>query len=125
MNRHLKHYGYTMGPNGSHVRRTTDVPHEFEPYIERMGNQLAWRGISLDVPNQVTLARYESGAGIGDCIDADLLGKYVLDLNLKCPVPMHLQHVRGGHQYVHWMDLGSLTCLQGEARWSYFHAIPK
>ena len=28
-----------------------------EPYIEPMVNQLAWRGISLEVPNPVTLAR--------------------------------------------------------------------
>ena len=79
-----------MGANGSHVQRTTDVPPELEPYIERMVNHLASRGISLDVPNQVTLARYKCGAGMGDHIDAELLGKYVLDLNLKCPVPMHL-----------------------------------
>ena len=125
MNRHVKHYGYTMGANGSHAQRTTDVPPEFEPYIERMVNRLASRGISLEIPNQVTLARYESGAGIGDHIDAELLGKNVLDLNLKCPVPMHPRHVKGGHHYVHWMDLGSLTCLRGEARWSYFHAITK
>ena len=90
MNRHLKHYGSTMGGNRSDVERTTDVPPEFEPYIERMVNQLASRGISLEVPNQVKLARYESGAGIGDHIDAELLEKYVLGLNLKCPVPMHL-----------------------------------
>ena len=115
MNRHLKHYGYSMGANGSHVQRTTDVPAEYEPYIERMVKQLASRGISLEVPNQVTLARYDSGAGVGEHMDAELLEKYVPDLNLKCPVPMHLQHVKGGHHYVHWMDLGLVTCLRGEA----------
>ena len=101
MNRHLKHYGYIMGVNENHVQRTTDVPPEFQPYIERMVSQLALTGISLEVPNQVTLACYESGAGIGDHIDAELLGKYVLYLNLKCPVPMHLRHVKGGHHYIH------------------------
>ena len=90
INRHLKHYGYAMGANGNHVQRTTDAPPEFESYIERMVNQLVSRGIMLEVPNQVTLARYKSGAGIGDHIDAELLGKYVLDLNSKCLVPMHL-----------------------------------
>ena len=115
VNRHLKHYGYTMGASGGHIQRTTDVPPEFEPYIERMVTHFASRGISPEIPNQVTLARYQSGPGIVDHIDAELLGKYVLDLNLKCPVPMHLRHVKGGHHYVDWMDPGSPTCLRGEA----------
>ena len=34
MNRHLKHYGYTMRGSRNHVQRTTDVRPEFEPYIE-------------------------------------------------------------------------------------------
>ena len=33
MNKHLKHYSYTMGANGNHVQRQTDVPGEFKPYI--------------------------------------------------------------------------------------------
>ena len=111
MNRHLQHYGYTFGANGNHVQRTTDVPPEFDVYIELMVNQFASRGISLDIPNHVTLARYESRAGIGDHIGLEVLGKYVLDVNPKFPVPMHLRHVRGGHHYVHRMDLGSLMCL--------------
>ena len=58
-------------------------------------------------------------------MDAEALGTYVLDLNLKCPVSMHFRHVKGGHHYVHWMGSGLLTCFRGEARWSYLHAIPK
>ena len=58
-------------------------------------------------------------------MDAGTLGKYVLDLNLTCPVPMHFRHVKGGHHYVDWMGSSSLTCLRGEARWPYLHAIPK
>ena len=119
MHRHLKHFDYGMGANG------TDLPPEFEPYFEKILLQLASGGISIDAPNQVTVARYEPGSGIGDHVDAEELRKYVLDLNLKCPVPMHFRHVKGGHHYVHWMGSGSLTCLCGEARWSYLHAIPK
>ena len=72
-NRHLKHFGHTMGANGNNVQRTRDVPSAFEPFIERMINNLASRGISADVPNQLTVACYESGAGIGDHMDAELL----------------------------------------------------
>ena len=73
----------------------------------------------------MTIARYEPGSGIGYHVDAEELGKYVLDLNLKCPVPMQFCHVKGGHHYVRWMGSGSLTCLRGEACWSYLHAIHK
>ena len=125
MHRHLKHFGYGMGANGTDITRLEDLPPEFEPYIEKILLQLSSRGISIDARNQVTVARYEPGSGIGDHVDAEALGKYVLDLNLRCPVPMHLRHLKGGHHYVHWMDSGSLTCLRVEARWSYLHAIPK
>ena len=33
VNKHLKHYSYTMGANGNHLQRRTDVPGEFKPYI--------------------------------------------------------------------------------------------
>ena len=125
MHRHLKHLGYGMGANGTDITRLEDLPPEFEPYIEKILLQLASRGISIDAPNQVTVARYEPRSCIGDHLDAEAFGKYVLDLNLKCPVPMHFRHVKGRHHYVHWMGSGSLTCLRGEARWSYMHAIPK
>ena len=125
MHRHLKHFGYGMGANGTNITRLQDLPPEFEPYIGKILLQLSSRGISIDAPNQVTVARYEPGSGIGDYVDAEALGKYVLDLNLRCLVPMHLRHLKGGHHYVHWMDSGSLTCLRGEARWSYLHVIPK
>ena len=125
MHRHLKHFGYGMGANGNDITRLEDLPPEFEPYIEKILLQLASRGISIDAPNQVTVARYDPGSGIGDHVDAEALGQYVLDLNLQCPVPMHFRHVKGGHHYVHWMGSGSLTCLRGDARWSYLHAIPK
>ena len=58
-------------------------------------------------------------------MDAEAVGKYVLELNLKFPVPMPLRHVKGGPHYIHWADSDSLTCLRGEACWSYLHAIPK
>ena len=125
MHRHLKHFGYGMGANGTNITRLEGLPPEFEPYTERILLQLSSRGISIDAPNQVTVARYEPGSVIGDHVDSEALGKYVLDLNLRCPVPMHLRHLKGGQDYVHWMDSGSLTCLRGEARWSYLHAIPK
>ena len=125
MHRHLKHFGCRMGANGTDITRLEDLPSEFEPYIEKPLLQLSSRGISIDAPNQVTVARFEPGSGIGDNVDAETLGKYVLHLNLRCPAPMHLRHLKGGHHYVHWMDSGSLTCLRGGARWSYLHAIPK
>ena len=125
MHRHLKHFGYGMGANGTDIARLEDLPPEFEPYIEKILLQLSPRSISIDAPNQVTVARYQPRSGRGDHVDAEALGKYVLDLNLECPVPVHLRHVKGGHHYVHWMDSGSLTCSRGEARWSYLHAIPK
>ena len=106
MHRHLKHFGYGMGANGTDITRLEDLPPEFEPYIEKIVLQLSSRGISIDAPNQVIVARYEPGSGIGDHVDAEALGKYVLDLNLRCPVPIHLRHLKEGHHYVHWMDSG-------------------
>ena len=80
MHRYLKHFGYGMGANGTDITRLEDLPPELEPYIEKILLQLSCRGISFDAPNQVTVARYEPGSGMGDHVDAEALGKYVLDL---------------------------------------------
>ena len=106
-----------MGTNGTDITRLEDLPPELEPYIEKILLQLSSRGISIDAPNQVTVARYEPGSGIGDHVDAEALGKYVLDLNLRCPVPMHLRHLKGGHHYVitGWIPVHLHVCEEKPA----------
>ena len=71
------------------------------------------------------MAKYEAGASIGGHVDAEVLGKYVSDLNLLCAVAMHFMHIKGGHHFVQWLDPGSLVTMRGEARWAYTHAVPK
>ena len=85
-----------MGANDTDITRLEDLPPEFEPYIENILLQLSSRGISIDASNQVTVPCYEPGSGIGDHVDAEALDKYVLDLNLRCSVPMHLRHLKRG-----------------------------
>ena len=101
MHRRVKHFRYGIEANGTDITRLENLPPEFEPYIEKILLQLSSRSISIDAPNQVTVARYQPGSGIGDHVDAEALGKYVLDLNLRCPVPLHVRHLKGGHHYVH------------------------
>ena len=97
MHRHLKHFGYGMGANATNITRLEDLPPEFEPCIEIILLQLSSRGISIDARNQVTVTCYEPGSGIGDHVNAEALGKYVLNFNLRCPVAMHLRHLKGEH----------------------------
>ena len=87
MHRHLKHFGYGMEATGTNITGLPDLPPKFEPYLENILLQLSSRGISIDAPNQVTVARYEPGSGIGEHVDAEALGKYVLALNLKVLSP--------------------------------------
>ena len=57
MHRHSKHFGCGMGANGTDITRLEDLPPKFEPYIKRILLQLSSRAISIDAPNQVTVAR--------------------------------------------------------------------
>lgn len=77
-----------------------------------------------DEPNQVIVNEYESGQGISKHIDADVFGPTIASLSLMSDTDMVLGQYRGEEKTIK-IERRSLLVLSGEARFNWYHYIPK
>lgn len=80
-------------------------------------------GVAAEVLEQVIVARYPAGAGIGRHIDAPAFGEPVVGVSIHGAARMKFE--RPHHEpVVIALEPRSLYVMSGEARWQWTHTVP-
>lgn len=122
--RTVTHFGWDYGYGAWRgVRPTTPAP----PFIDTLRRRAA-RVVGLDpaTMEQVLVARYPPGAGIGWHRDAPMFGPVVVGLSFGAPAVMRFRRgkVRAWEKVELVLEPRSLYAIGGEARKEWQHSLP-
>ncbi|KAJ1990292.1 hypothetical protein GGI26_005975 [Coemansia sp. RSA 1358] len=125
--RYVKHYGHSFDYHIKHVgdaslAASQSLPSWMWPFIERMKQKLL---IYADqTPNQLTIQRYPTGAGISFHTDSHTsFTDIIMILSMGTPVQMDFQKPESGATMSLDLEPRSLVLMAGEARYGWQHAI--
>lgn len=120
--RTVVHYGWDYGYESWIIAPAAPLPAFLEPLRERAA---ALAGLAADALEQVLVARYPPGAGIGWHRDAPIFGLVVVGVSLGAPCVMRFRRVPGDGA-LRRVPLAprSAYVLAGAARATWQHALP-
>ncbi|HEV8676999.1 MAG TPA: alpha-ketoglutarate-dependent dioxygenase AlkB [Methylomirabilota bacterium] len=121
--RTVVHYGWDYGYDSWTVTPTAPVPEFLVPLRERAGGLAGLPPAALE---QVLVARYPAGAGIGWHRDAPMFGPVVVGVSLGAPCVMRFRRGSGPGRDLRRIPLGSRSAyvLSGAARAAWQHSVP-
>jgi alkylated DNA repair protein (DNA oxidative demethylase) len=121
--RTVVHFGWDYGYESWRITPTAPMPDFLAPLRERAA---VLAELSPEALEQVLVARYPPGAGIGWHRDAPMFGPVVVGVSLGAPAVMRFRRGRTGAWELRRVALapGSAYVLSGPARAAWQHSIP-
>jgi alkylated DNA repair dioxygenase AlkB len=121
--RTVVHFGWDYGYESWRITPTAPVPDFLVPLRERAA---ALGALTPEALEQVLVARYPPGAGIGWHRDAPVFGPVVVGVSLGAPAVMRFRRGTAGAWDLRRVVLapGSAYVLSGPARAAWQHSIP-
>jgi alkylated DNA repair dioxygenase AlkB len=121
--RTVVHYGWDYAYESWRLSPGTPLVSFLEPLRETAA---AVAGLSPETVEQVLVARYPPGAGIGWHRDAPMFGPIVVGVSLGAPCVLRFRRGDGGARAIrrHALAPRSAYVLSGAARASWQHSIP-
>lgn len=121
--RTVVHFGWDYGYESGSIRPTVAIPSVFEPVRERAARLAGLPPADLE---QLLVARYPPGAGIGWHRDAPMFGPVVVALSLAAPGLLRFRRGEGATRELRRIRLAprSAYVLSGAARAAWQHGIP-
>jgi alkylated DNA repair dioxygenase AlkB len=121
--RTVVHYGWDYGYESWTIRPTEPVPPFLAPLRERAA---ALAGLAPEALEQVLVARYPPGAGIGWHRDAPMFGPEVVGISLGAGCVLRFRRGEGATRTLRRNVLArrSAYVLSGSARAAWQHSIP-
>jgi alkylated DNA repair protein (DNA oxidative demethylase) len=121
--RTVLHYGWDYGYEEWKISRADPLPKFLEPVRARCAEVV---GVLEEVLEQVLIARYPPGAGIGWHRDAPMFGAAVAGVSLLSPCTMRFRR-KGRSGFEVWsrvLEPRSMYALTGSSRSQWQHMIP-
>jgi alkylated DNA repair dioxygenase AlkB len=121
--RTVVHFGWDYGYESWRITPTAPMPDFLAPLRERAA---ALADLPAELFEQILVARYPPGAGIGWHRDAPMFGPVVVGVSLGAPAVMRFRRGRTGAWELRRVVLapGSAYVLSGPARAAWQHSIP-
>jgi alkylated DNA repair dioxygenase AlkB len=121
--RTVVHFGWDYGYESWRVTPTEPLPPGLEPWRERAAGLIGLPPAALE---QVLIARYPAGAGIGWHRDAPMFGPAVVAISLLAPCVLRFRRGPGRPGPLVRVPVAprSAYVLSGEARSAWQHSIP-
>ncbi len=119
--REMRCFGWSYVTRGRTLTRCEPLPHELGAALKRW---LEAGGVDAALLEQVIVARYRPGAGIGWHTDAPVFGPLVVTLSLGADWRMEFRRRTGDKAIRITLPRRSLLLLEGEARTHWQHRIP-
>ena len=118
------HFGWDYGYESWKLSPGLPIPAFLEPLRARCAEVAS---LPVEALEQVLVARYPEGAGIGWHRDAPMFGPSVVGASLGAPCRMRFQRTLGGARetYALTLEPRSIYLLSGAARASWQHTIPR
>lgn len=125
LNRRVQHYGYKYAYK---ERKVTPEMYlgPLPKWLQMMSNQLLKDGLMFRVADQVIVNEYEPGQGIGrhvDCVPC--FDDSIVSISLGSSCVMEFQHLKSKEKHLLFLERLSAVSISGEARYDWFHSIPK
>jgi len=124
LRRRVQHYGYRYDS----TRRSTNDSLFLGPlpgWAAVLAERLANDGWIAAQPDQLIVNEYLPGQGISNHVDCvPCFGDTVLSISLGSACVMHFTQIETHQQVPVLLEAGSLTVMQGEARYQWKHGIP-
>lgn len=124
LKRRVQHYGYRY----NYTHRSVDPEMYLGPlpdWARALAVRLHRDGFVDRVPDQLIINEYVPGQGISSHVDCvPCFGDTILSLSLGSPCIMLFTRLRATEKVEVLLEPGSLTVMQGDARYTWKHSIP-
>ncbi len=123
LGRRIQHYGYRYDYHNGSLASTKDLG-DLPDWLASLANRIAADGLTARIPDQVIVNEYEPGQGIASHIDCiPCFGKTIMTLSLGSCCVMDFTHSQTNQKASVLLLPGSLTVMQGDARYNWEHGI--
>jgi len=124
LGRRIQHYGYRYDYQNGSLASTKDLG-PLPDWAASLANRLvADNRLTTKIPDQVIVNEYEPGQGIASHIDCiPCFGKTIMTLSLASCCVMDFTHSQTNQKASVLLLPGSLTVMQGDARYNWEHGI--
>lgn len=125
LNRRVQHYGYKYAYKERQVTPEMYIG-PLPSWLQMLAEKLHRDGIMFRVADQVIVNEYEPGQGIGrhvDCVPC--FDDSIASISLGSTCVMEFQHLKTKEKSPLFLEQRSVVAIAGEARYDWFHSIPK
>lgn len=125
LNRRVQHYGYKYAYKERLVTPEMYIG-PLPKWLQMIAEKLHRNGLMFRVADQVIVNEYEPGQGIGrhvDCVPC--FDDSIASISLGSTCVMDFQSVKTQAKYPLFLEQRSVVAISGEARYEWYHSIPK
>ncbi|XP_050679893.1 alkylated DNA repair protein alkB homolog 8 isoform X1 [Leptidea sinapis] len=122
-NRNVKHYGFEFRYGTNDVDLKAPLENKIPEECSILWERLKEKGLIVNIPDQLTVNKYEPGQGIPSHVDKHSpFGNTIISLSLGSTIVMDWRHHSGSYIPI-VVPRRSMLIMQGEARYDWQHGI--